>query len=107
MNVHACSIVFSLSAVSKKRAIRELTPSNPKPTLGHPKPVETTGGVAKGNEAAEKYVMDKSGRVATAGGGRRSSTETCAFSGMDRKEGMRYLQNNRVTDLARHMATRE
>jgi hypothetical protein len=27
--------------------------------LGHPKPVETTVGVAKGNDAAEKYVIDK------------------------------------------------
>jgi len=29
--------------------------------LGHPKPVETTAGVAKGNDAAEKYVIDKTG----------------------------------------------
>lgn len=61
MNVHARSIVFSLSAVSKKCATRELTPSIPKPMLGHPKPVEAIVGVAKGKEAAEKYVIDRTG----------------------------------------------
>jgi hypothetical protein len=29
--------------------------------LGQPKPVETTEGVAKGKEVAERYVIDKTG----------------------------------------------
>jgi hypothetical protein len=29
--------------------------------LGHPKPVETTEGVAKGTEEADKYVIDRTG----------------------------------------------
>jgi hypothetical protein len=60
--------------------------------LGHPKPVETTAGVAKGKEEAEKYVIDKTGWVTSADGGRRGSIESCVFSGMYRKEGMLYLR---------------
>jgi len=41
--------------------MRELTPSVPKPMLGHPNPVATTGGVAKGKEAAEQYVIERTG----------------------------------------------
>jgi hypothetical protein len=29
--------------------------------LGHPNPVATTGGVAKGIEAAEQYVIERTG----------------------------------------------
>lgn len=54
MSVHEHNVVFSLSAANKKRVTRELTPSTPKPMFGHPKPMETTEGVAKGKDEAEK-----------------------------------------------------
>ena len=41
--------------------MRELTPSVPKLIPGHPNPVATTEGVAKGTEAAEQYVIERSG----------------------------------------------
>jgi len=82
-----------LSAVSKKWPMRELTPSVPKPILGHPNPVATTGGVANGMEAAEQYVIDNTGWVTLGDGGRRGAVASCVFSGMDRKEGMLYLWN--------------
>jgi hypothetical protein len=60
--------------------------------LGHPNPVATTGGVAKGKEAAEQYVIERTGWVTLAGGGRRGALASSVFSGMDRKEGMLYLR---------------
>jgi len=74
--------------------MRELTPSVPKPILGHPNPVATTGGVAKGKEAAEQYVIERTGWVTLAGGGRRGALARSVFSGMDRKEGMLYLRDH-------------
>ncbi len=68
--------------------MRELTPSTPRPKRGQPKPIEITVGVAKGKEDAEKYVIDKTGWVILAGGGKRRPVESRVFSGMERKEGM-------------------
>lgn len=74
-----------------------MTPSTPRPKLGQPNPVETTAGVAKGKEEAERYVIDRTGWVILVGGGKRRLVASSAFSGMERKEGMWYL---RYHDLA-------
>jgi len=63
--------------------------------LGHPNPVATTEGVAKGKEAAEQYVIERTGWVILAGGGRKGVMASCVFSGMDRKEVMLYLRNHK------------
>ena len=81
-----------LSALRRKRATRELTPSTPRPQLGQPHPVETTVGVAKGNDEAEKYVMDNVRSNTPGGAGKSSSVDSDVFSGMERNEGMWYLK---------------
>jgi hypothetical protein len=79
--------------MSKKRAVREFTPSTPRPRLGHPQPVATVGGMANGDEA-EKYEIDRTFGAGERGGGKRMLVAIAVFSGMARKDGMRYLHIN-------------
>ena len=76
--------------------MRELTPSIPKPRLGHPNPVATTEGAAKGKEAAEQNVIERTGRVTLVGGGMKGASASSVFSGMDRKDWMLYLRDHRL-----------
>ncbi len=71
-------------------AVRELTPSTPKPILGHPRPRATVAGNAKGKDAAERKEMASEG-LSEVGSGSSTSLARIAFSGIDKKEGMLYL----------------
>ena len=70
---------------------RLLTPSKPRPTLGQPKPRAMSGGSERGKLEAEKKLMESVRPVVSLAG---SSTllALAAFSGMDRNDGMAYLE---------------
>jgi len=69
---------------------RELTPSTPKPSFGHPNPRAIVGGNASGNDEAEKKEMESVGVVESFVRGKRMSSARCTFSGIDKNEGILY-----------------
>lgn len=76
-----------------QEATRALTPSTPSPILGQPNPLAMVGGKAKGNDAAEKKVIARVGTGGLFAGGRRFCVARSVFSGIERKEGILYLQS--------------
>lgn len=73
-------------------AVRELTPSTPKPILGHPRPRATVAGNAKGKDAAERKEMESVVLSGVGSEGSSTSLARVAFSGIDRKDGILYLE---------------